>query len=398
MILELARRMEHFGSVRFYDVQRVYELDSGMRKFPTKAREAVATISSEDIEKINQKMAIVVPVKDERLRLLEGVLSGIPHDCHVIVVSGSRRSPVDRFMMEVQLLKRFNHFVGDEILIIHQQDPGLSETFRSAGFDSILNKTGSIRSGKAEAMVIGVLLAKMLGKEYVGFIDADNYLPGAVHEYVEIYAAGFSQAESPFSMVRVSWVHKPKITENGLFFAKFGRVSAVSNECLNLLMSSYTGFETDVIKTANSGEHAMSIKLAELLYYASGFAAETYEIVNLMEQFGGVIPAPSQATSQAASLGVDVFQIESRNPHLHEEKGESHIKEMLLSSIGAIYHSQICPPQLKDNIVSICTRHGFKVKEEEIPCPAKIRPPCELDMNKFAVEVQKNSQTLIELK
>ncbi|MEM3798335.1 MAG: mannosyl-3-phosphoglycerate synthase [Candidatus Bathyarchaeia archaeon] len=369
-----------------------------MRKFPTKAREAVATISSEDIEKINQKMAIVVPVKDERLRLLEGVLSGIPHDCHVIVVSGSRRSPVDRFMMEVQLLKRFNHFVGDEILIIHQQDPGLSETFRSAGFDSILNKTGSIRSGKAEAMVIGVLLAKMLGKEYVGFIDADNYLPGAVHEYVEIYAAGFSQAESPFSMVRVSWVHKPKITENGLFFAKFGRVSAVSNECLNLLMSSYTGFETDVIKTANSGEHAMSIKLAELLYYASGFAAETYEIVNLMEQFGGVIPAPSQATFQAASLGVDVFQIESRNPHLHEEKGESHIKEMLLSSIGAIYHSQICPPQLKDNIVSICTRHGFKVKEEEIPCPAKIRPPCELDMNKFAVEVQKNSQTLIELK
>ncbi|MEM2911479.1 MAG: mannosyl-3-phosphoglycerate synthase [Candidatus Bathyarchaeia archaeon] len=398
MILELPRRMEHFGAVRFHDAQRVYELDSGMKKFPTKAREAVATISSEDIGKINQKMAIVVPIKDEKLRLLEGVLSGIPHDCYVIVVSGSKRSPVDRFMMEVQLLKRFNHFVGDEILIIHQQDPGLSETFRNCCFDSILNEKGSVRSGKAEAMLIGMLLAKMLGKEYVGFIDADNYLPGAVHEYVEIYAAGFSQAESPFSMVRVSWVYKPKITENGPFFAKFGRVSAVTNECINLLMSSYTGFGTDVMKTANSGEHAMSMQLAELLYYASGFAAETYEIINLMEQFGGVVPAPSQVASQAASLGVDVFQVESRNPHLHEEKGESHIKEMLLSSIGVIYHSQICPPQLKNNIVSICTRHGFKVKEEEIPCPAKIKPPSELDVNKFAVEVQKNSQTLIELK
>jgi mannosyl-3-phosphoglycerate synthase len=398
MIVELARRVEHFGAVRFHDTQRVYELDSGMKKFPTKAREAVATISSEDIGKINQKMAIVVPIKDERLRLLEGVLSGIPHDCYVIVVSGSKRHPVDRFMMEVQLLKRFNHFVGDEILIIHQHDPGLSETFRSAGFDSILDETGSVRKGKAEAMFIGVLLAKMLGKEYVGFIDADNYVPGAVHEYVEIYAAGFSQAESPFSMVRVSWIYKPKIAENGPFFAKFGRVSAVSNDCINLLISSYTGFGTEIIKTANSGEHAMSLQLAELLYYASGFAVEPYEIINIMEQFGGVIPAPSQAASQAALLGVDVFQIESRNPHLHEEKGEGHINEMLLSSIGAIYHSQICQPKLKDSIVSICTRHGFEVKGEEIPNPAKIKPPCELDITKFAAEVQKNSQTLIELK
>ena len=111
MILELPRGIEHFGAVRFHDIQRVYELDSGMRKFRTKAREAVATISSEDIGRINEKMAIVIPIKDEKLRLLEGVLSGIPHDCHVIVVSGSQRSPADRFMMEVQMLKQFNHFV-----------------------------------------------------------------------------------------------------------------------------------------------------------------------------------------------------------------------------------------------------------------------------------------------
>src|SRR4030066_2410685 len=148
MILELPRGTEHFGAVRFHDVQRVYELDSGMRKFTTKAREAVATISSGDIRKINQKMAIVIPIKDEKLKLLEGVLSGIPHDCHVIVVSGSKRSPVDRFMMEVQMLKQFNNFVGDEIHLIHQQDPGLSETFRNVGFYSILGEEGLVRKGK----------------------------------------------------------------------------------------------------------------------------------------------------------------------------------------------------------------------------------------------------------
>lgn len=398
MIIELPRRLEHFGAVRFHDVQRVYELDSGMKRFPTKAREAVATLSSEDLGKINQKMAIVVPIKDEKLRLLEGVLSGIPHDCHVIVVSGSRRHPVDRFMMEVQLLKRFNHFVGDEILIIHQHDVGLSETFRSVGFDSILDEDGSVRSGKAEAMFIGILLAKMLGKEYVGFVDADNYVPGAVHEYVNIYAAGFSLAESPYSMVRVSWIYKPKITENGLFFAKVGRVSTVSNECINFLISSYTGFGTDVIKTANSGEHAMSMQLAEILYYASGFAVESYELINLMEQFGGITPAKPQQASQAAALGVDVFQVESRNPHLHEEKGNRHISEMLLSSLGAIYHSQICPPKLRESIASICARHGFKIKEGDIPCPIKMKPPCEIEMNKFAAELQKKAQTLFTLK
>ncbi|MEM2092817.1 MAG: mannosyl-3-phosphoglycerate synthase [Candidatus Bathyarchaeia archaeon] len=398
MIIELPRRVEHFGAVRFHDVQRVYELDSGMKRFPTKAREAVATISSEDLGKINQKMAIVVPIKDEKLRLLEGVLSGIPHDCHVIVVSGSRRHPVDRFMMEFQLLKRFNHFVGDEILIIHQHDAGLSEAFRSVGFNSILDGDGSVRSGKAEAMFIGILLAKMLGKEYVGFIDADNYVPGAVHEYVNIYAAGFSLAESPYSMVRVSWIYKPKIAECGLFFAKMGRVSSVSNDCINLLISSYTGFGTDVIKTANSGEHAMSMQLAELLYYASGFAVESYELINLMEQFGGVFPVPSQQASQTAAVGVDVFQVESRNPHLHEEKGDRHINEMLLSSLGAVYHSKICPPKLKESIVSICARHGFKISDKDMPCPTMIRPPCEIDINKFANELQKNAQSLFELK
>jgi len=33
VIIELPRRTEHFGAVRFHEVQRVYELDSGLLKF-----------------------------------------------------------------------------------------------------------------------------------------------------------------------------------------------------------------------------------------------------------------------------------------------------------------------------------------------------------------------------
>jgi mannosyl-3-phosphoglycerate synthase len=385
MILELPRRTEHFGAIRFHDVQRVYELDSGTRKFATRSREAVATISSQEIDKINEKMAIVIPIKDEKLKLLEGVLSGIPHDCQVIVVSGSQRSPVDRFMMEKQMIKQFNHFVDDEILLVHQQDPGLSESFNTVDFPSILGKDGIVRGGKAEAMFVGLLLTKMLGKEYVGFVDADNYVPGAVHEYVEIYAAGFILAESPYSMVRVSWVYKPKIVEDKLFFPKFGRVSEISSKHLNRLIDSYTGFGTDIIKTGNAGEHAMSMQLAELLPYASGYAVETYEIINVLEQFGGVLPCTNP---QITANGIDIFQIETRNPHLHEVKGEEHIQDMLNTSLDAIYNSPICTEKVKTSILNYC-----KTMNESSPLN-KIDPIIKLDFPRFRQIMEEKSQTL----
>ena len=392
MILELPRRTEHLSTIRFHDTQKVYELDSGKRQFPTKAREAVATISSTEIEKINRRMAVVIPIKDEKVNLLEGVLSGIPHDCQVIAVSNSRRSPVDRFMIEKQMIKRFNHFVEDEIILIHQKDPGLSEAFRSVGFDSILDAGGAVRDGKGEAMLLGILLAKMLGKDYIGFVDADNYVPGAVHEYVEIYAASFILAESPYSMVRISWVYKPKVVEDKLFFPKWGRISEVSSHQLNRLIESYTGFGTQIIKTGNAGEHAMSMQLAELLYYASGFAVETYEIVNILEQFGGILPPTKQ---NVVSSGIDVFQIETRNPHLHEDKGVKHIENMLLSSLGAICHSPICPQQVKDNIIAT---YSSTKTEKELPFPVKMEPPIKVNINKFTKILKQKSQTLTEFR
>jgi mannosyl-3-phosphoglycerate synthase len=392
MILELPKRTEHIGSVSLHDIQKVYELDSGSRKFDTKAREAVATISRDDIDMVNKRMAIVVPVKDEKSRLLEGVLSGIPHDCSVIIISNSTRSPVDRFETEKQIIKEFNHFVQDDILLIHQQDPGLSAAFRDTGFSSILDESGAVRNGKAEGMFTGILLAKMIGKEFVGFIDSDNYVPGAVHEYVEIYGAGFLMSESPYSMVRVSWVNKPKVAEDKLQFPKWGRVSEVSNQWLNRVVESHTGFGTDVIKTGNSGEHAMSIKLAELLYYATGFAVEPFEIVNILEQFGGIsLPVHPEPMSR----GVDVFQIETRNPHLHEEKGDEHIQEMLQASIGAIYSSPICPKAVREAILSAnAGSDGSGKPMMEYATPVKIKPPIEVSLDRFVEILKQESRTL----
>jgi mannosyl-3-phosphoglycerate synthase len=386
MKLDLPRYTERFGATSLHGVQRVYELDSGFDD-GRPASESIVNVGNDQILDIERRMAIVIPIKGERLRLLEGVLSGIPHDCLTIIISNSPRQPVDRYKLEKDALQQFNRFVGRNAFILHQRDPALSEVLGDAGYASILGHDGMVRSGKAEGMVMGMLLAKMAGKEYVGFIDADNYVPGAVNEYVKIFASGIAMSQSPYTMIRVSWIYKPKISETGLYFSKWGRVSELTNQHLNSLVSYYTGFETEVMRTGNSGEHCMSLKLAELLTFSSGYAIETYEIVNVLEEFGGIIPTVHQ---DAMDKGVEIMQIETRNPHFHEDKGDDHLKEMGVASLGSIYHSKICPPKLREKILeTLRSKNMLEEGQEEPAAPVKIEPFKGIDVRQIAKVLSK---------
>jgi mannosyl-3-phosphoglycerate synthase len=261
---------------------------------------------------------------------------------------------------------------------------------RDVGYNSILGPDDTVRPGKAEGMLIGMLLAKMAGKEYVGFIDADNYVPGAVNEYVKIFASGIAMSQTPYVMVRISWIYKPKISETGLYFSKWGRVSEITNQHLNSLVSYYTGFETEVMRTGNSGEHCMSLKLAELLTYSSGYAIEPYEIVNVLEEFGGIIPTVNQDTMDK---GVEIMQVETRNPHFHEDKGDEHLKEMVVGSLSSIYHSKICPPKVREKILEALRGKNMleESQQEEPPAPHKIEPFKDIDVRQFAKVLSKAS-------
>jgi mannosyl-3-phosphoglycerate synthase len=389
MKLDLPRYTERFGATSLHGVQRVYELDSGFDD-GSPVSESIVNIGNNQIVDIERRMAIVIPTKGERLRLLEGVLSGIPHDCLTIIVSNSPRQPVDRYKLEKESLQQFNRFVGRNAFIVHQRDPVISEVLRDVGYNSILAPDGTVRSGKAEGMVIGMLLAKMAGKEYVGFIDADNYVPGAVNEYAKIFASGIAMSQTPYTMVRISWIYKPKISETGLYFSKWGRVSEITNQHLNTLVSYYTGFETEVVRTGNSGEHCMSLKLAELLTYSSGYAIESYEIVNILEEFGGIIPTLNQ---DAMDKGVEIMQVETRNPHFHEDKGDDHLKEMVVGSLGSIYHSKICPPKVREKILEALRSKNMleENQQQEPPVPHKIEPFKDIDVRQFAKVLSKAS-------
>jgi len=387
MFIESPRYTERFGSVRLSHVQRVIALDSGLKsELPPYGATGVIKIEEETIKHFEDRMAVVIPVKDEKLKLFEGVVSGVPHDCLVIVISNSQRGKVDRFRMEGDALSQLCRFTIRKALIAHQKDPAIAEAAAEAGCDELLGEDGLIRDGKSEAMVVGLLMAKAAGKEYVGFVDADNYFPGAVLEYVRNYAAGFSLAQSPYSMVRILWHYKPKIS-GGLYFRRWGRVSETTNKYLNDLISSKTGFETEVVRTGNAGEHAMSMKLAEILPYASGYAVEPQELVSIFENFGGILPTKNLKVMEQ---GIDVFQIETRNPHLHEEKGEEHLSNMLLLALSTIYHSPLCGEESKQAILAELIKQEV-LKEGEEPPPVRLVSPLKkVSTDKFISHIRED--------
>ena len=241
MKIELPKNMERFGAVCFGGLQKVFELDAGaINGISPDRTNAIQTIAYTELHKIYTDMAIIVPVRAERLKLIDGVLCGIPHPCLIIIVSNSPIEPVDRFRIERDAVNDICTFTGKRVLIVHQKDPVIAKAFKKVGYRRILDRKGTIRDGKAEGMIIGMMLAKLAGKKYVGFVDADNYFPGSVEEYIREYAAGFIISRSPYVMVRIVWHSKPKIVERKLFFRKWGRTSANTNALLNKFISHYT--------------------------------------------------------------------------------------------------------------------------------------------------------------
>jgi len=375
MRIEVPREAERLGAMLFYGVQRVYELDAGLVRGEADALDQIIQpVAFEAIEAVCADMAIVVPVRGERIKLLEGVLAGIPHACLVIVVSNSDREPIDRFTLELNAVLKYRRFTGKRVVVVHQRDAAIARGLEAGGYHELLDDSGLVRTGKAEGMLVATLLAALAGKRTIGFIDSDNYFPGAVHEYVREYAAGLLARRSDFAMVRINWHSKPKIVRDALFFAKFGRATVVTNRFLNALIAYYTGFETEVIRTGNAGEHAMTMELALKLSNASGYAVETRHFLDLLERFGSILENPSQ---DVLDQYVEVFQIESRNPHMHDiSKGERHVGGMVLASLAVIHASPICPAELREEIVAELRRRRLLRKDEAPPVPT-LYPPLE---------------------
>ncbi|EJT77368.1 hypothetical protein GGTG_07280 [Gaeumannomyces tritici R3-111a-1] len=412
MRLSTADGTARLGQVQIRSVQQVIELDAGSDSgrmcggpFPS----SFFTFSSCDTEgnvacptalhAVAGQMAIVVPCMNEDVATIEGVLSGIPHDSLVILASNSHRSGPggDAYAHEVDALKRFCRASGRSAISIHQQDPGLAKAFKLAGMPEIIDKsTGLIWKGKGEAMLMGTALAIVAGRKYVGFIDADNFVPGSVREYCEAFAAGLHHAQEGrqkgMAMVRLSWRSKPKVRNGKLEFSKSGRSSVITNRWLNQLLMAQGGAEEgnrDIIATGNAGEHAMSLELGAKMRFASGFAVEPFQFLDIMEQFGGSASVPSTKEKTQGrrrheqQQPVKIIQIETRNPHFHQDKGGEHVKDMWAQALGVIHNSTVTPPSLRHEIAAFMLENKALPSGEVAPSPQQTRvyPPVEtLDM------------------
>ena len=386
MLIELPRQTEVFGSVKIHELQRILKLDSGGFENPI-----AKDIPFDELKDVLNRFAVVIPVKDEKIHLLDGVLRAIPFDCTIIVVSNSGRDEHDLYKMEKDVITNLHELTQQEVLLVHQKDPELGFAFYEAGYDYLLDKDDLVRDGKAEGMIIGMLLAKSVGKDFIGFADADNYIPGSVREYVLDYAAGFCMSESPYSMVRLHWRYKPKVVEDKLYFKKWGRVSEATNKHLNLLLSTNSGFETGVVVTGNAGEHAMTTKLADIMCYSPGYSVEPYHFVYLFDVFGH--KAEKIAYPDAEAAGIEIFQIETLNPHIHEEKGRKHIKNMLLGSLGTIYNSKLCNDYVRSKVLE---ELGDILDTWEKPPEVTVMPPIgRIDADRFMNVLEGKSETLV---
>ncbi len=365
MMLEKPARFETFGALRFYELVRVLELDATGaggdwgRVFPPS-----------ELEEMAPRLAIVVPVKDDELLSLEGVISGIPHACPVVVVSASNRRPVDRLRHEKDLARVIHERTGRPIIVVHQRDPAWGEALRGTPLEALLDEEGLVRYGKGEGMLLGFLVGAWLGARYVGFIDSDNYVPGSVHEYAMAYMAGFAALGSDRAMVRIKWPYKGKMPgiSGDVYLRRRGRVSMYTNRVLNLAISVARGVETEVVQTANSGEHALTVELGMEMEWAGGFAVEPYQLVYLLSKCwledGQACPGGPR--------GVEVLQIETRNPHLHAERGDEHLVSMLATSLGTVYHSSLAGPRVREEILHLLSEHGYS---GEPPAPRVYPPP-----------------------
>ncbi|KAH8724765.1 mannosyl-3-phosphoglycerate synthase [Phaeosphaeriaceae sp. PMI808] len=454
------------GDVEVHELSRVTELDAGYFLNINKAHNINggsststnnninAAFSHDSLRFIETQLAIVIPCMNEEQFILDGVLHGVPHECLIILVSNSSPS---NFKAECRLLVEFCGNAQRQGIAVHQKDEGLAHAYLASGMPELVEtalppgEALRIRNGKGEAMMIGATVAKLYGKRFVGFIDADNYVAGSVHEYCKVYAAGLhyalqctghgentsisgiaQSATNPHSMVRIKWRSKPKPKDGKIVFETSGRSSRVVNKWMNRLLNELAGSNTqdEIIQTGNAGEHAMSIDLAMSLRFANGYAVEPFQLINSWEHFGppafaldqypnlctdswnlpkkcnfydtppASAPTSPRLSEASASHAVRVLQIETRNPHFHDtSKGEKHIQRMQVQGLSTIYHSWLTPQPLKDDLQAYMKKEfsaDVGVDEDGVPERARVYPPLsKMNFRLFAAAVQENASLMV---
>jgi mannosyl-3-phosphoglycerate synthase len=364
------------GNVAIHNVARVIQVDAGhVEDITTKFESGNIRFSRNSLYKIEYGLAIVIPCMNEDASILDGVLHGVPQDVLIIVVSNSEP---ENFQAECDMFAKYCRDNERPGVIVHQKDEPIAQAFLAAGLPDIVQLDSTplrIRNGKGEAMMIGVILAQLVGMKFIGFIDADNLVAGSVHEYCKVYAAGLHYAlhlqttdrtgnsvAPPRVMVRIKWNSKPKVCNGAIVFEPSGRSSVVVNKWMNRLVQAIAPTAPEaLIQTGNAGEHAMSLSLAMSLRFSTGYAVEPFQLIDACERLDNV----------------DIVQVQTRNPHFHDiSKGGKHIERMQVQGLSTIFHSSLTPPDLKEDLKQYLAKElPASLNANGEPDQARMYPP-----------------------
>ncbi|KAK4167741.1 mannosyl-3-phosphoglycerate synthase [Cladorrhinum sp. PSN259] len=370
--------------------------------------------SNQTLETIFGQMVIIVPCKNEDPKTVRNVLRGIPATCAVLLVSNCADGYTELSAMLENICK-----YGRQAILVHQKYQGAALAFGAVGVPQLLDplRTDTIRDGKGEGMYLGIAMARTFfpERQYVGFVDADNQVPGSVNEYCRVYAAGFllshqySDAGEEQVMVRISWQCKPKVRNGQISYDEpEGRSSRVVNSWLNRLFAKPFGDDSKFITTGNAGEHAMTMDMALGSRWANGYAIETY-------QFLDPFLPPTSNLSSATTNGIRghnsgkprrILQIRTLNPHLHRQGDDLHILRMWAAGLGVIWHNlsqravipgidQSTLDEIRTELVKYAVENGGLAKKKRLPRPRVYPALNQLDFDEFkkVMTEQRNLQS-----
>ncbi|KAK4195048.1 hypothetical protein QBC40DRAFT_289669 [Triangularia verruculosa] len=379
---------------------------------PSQDSASTVTVFPKQLNSILAETVIVVPCKDEEVEVIKGVVAGIPGGCAVILVSNcSRQYGENGWEAQARMLSEFIDW-GREGCFVHQKYCAAARAFKEAGVPEILDpETGRIRNGKGEGMYLGIALARSYfpKHQYIGFIDADNRIPGSVTEYCKAYAGGFASAplfaaESGSTpedvMVRICWASKPKHNSKTgrIEFMEQGRSSRIVNTFLNKLFV-VEGEDREFITTGNAGEHAMTMEMALRMQMANGYAIEPFQFIEPLLRHSSSSRRDAVDSFESKpndSRTTHVLQIKTANPHLHRETNNDHITKMWAAGLGALYHhlpsittaaglGTKTVADLRKAMHRFALENGAIEDTEELPC-ARIYPPldcADLDLFRY---------------
>ncbi len=321
--------------------------------------------------------AFVISHKSESVETLLSVLWFLPVNSPIIIVTNCPEE--ERQTLESDLKERLKEH--QHTYLVHQKDALIASIFKDSGVSQILGEDGRVVNGKGEGMYIGTMCAAQLGyAEWVVYYDADNFVPSALLEYTlamsKLFMAarvGHARTENAVILnerhthdaivpdlhnIRICWSSKPALGNANSDVKLLGRCTRVVSPLFTSLLDGWFGIRDYPVISSNAGEQGMTMRTATTIRFSSGYSVETFQFLDLLYHASRWDVAPKCVTVQ---------QYQSKSPHFHDKKEDTHIKKMIADSLGAFQlFKKFLPRNVKKHLREVYDELDLEMRLPEV--------------------------------